>query len=90
MKAKIFVFLMIIICASVSAKIDQHGNYTEDTFMEEIIGIVRPLLIMCSPFILIMVISGIIVGGAKTVSTGAKLTSDLFKDDDDEEDEEYD
>jgi len=91
MKAKLFVFLMILIMsASVSAKIDEYGNYTEDTFMEEIIGLFRPLLIVCGPFIIVMVISGIIVGGAKTVSKGAQLTSDLFKDDEEEDDDDYD
>lgn len=54
----------------------------EETFIEEMIGVMRPLFIMATPFILPIAITLLIVAIVKFMGKGASLTADLFKDDD--------
>lgn len=75
MKLKLYILLMTLF-SIVSA---------EETFIEEIIGLARPLFIIAllggSPIWITLIIVGI----GKSVGKGASLTKDLFTDDEEEE-----
>jgi len=77
MKARIIILLLTLVSYVLA----------EETFMEEIIGLVQPLAIMgiflAPPVLIVAIIMAVAAAGKK----GAELTSDLLKDDDEEDDE---
>lgn len=75
MKAKIFILLLTLVSFALA----------EETFMEEIIGLCRPLMILgiffAPPVIIVAILMAIGTAGKK----GVELTTDLFKDEEDED-----
>lgn len=91
MKTKFFMLLLLTL-VSFALPYDDCDFYktaddTEETFMEEIIGLVRPLMILgiffVPPILIVAVIMFIFAAGKK----GVELTVDLFKNDEEEENE---
>lgn len=88
MKTKIIIFISFIVLMFVFSAFPcdeclyHTGGKAPDTFLEELVGLAKPLFVIgmftAPPILIVLVLMGI----GKAGKTGVKLTKDLLKDED--------